>query len=157
MSQISSDRALCALAYTLCTLKNAGPCTGVRFSTLIQPAEDDFSLDGSTIRIQAPGVYLIRYSLFLPEGCALDSMFSVQANTEALLSSVVHVLRRPADPGATYSAQALAHFDTPARVLLISSAPLDIRDRCASTAASVSFLRVGEAGSSGFHSLPPEI
>jgi len=143
MSQFDQDRTLCALSYTLCRLKNDGPFTGVRFSALISPSGGDFSLDDTAVCVNVSGIYLVRYSVFLPEGSELDTVFSLLADETTLLSSVVHIIRRPADPGATYSAQALAKLEAPVRVFLTASAAIDVCDDCASTAASMSLLRIG--------------
>ena len=131
-----------ALVYQLGTLRNCAECGGIELSQILADPECDYALDSPFVMVNRPGTYLVQYAVFLPEGACVNTVFSLQANEETLLSSIVRAAKAASSQCATYFGQALMTVTCPTAVCLASQKVIRISDICATAMATLSFLRI---------------
>ena len=135
--------ASAALAYQLGSLRNQQTGGGLVLSTLLADPEGDYSLGEDAVIIRSAGTYLVRYTVFVPEQTAVDTVLRLQANEQSLLSSVVRAVKGAGSgQSATFSGQALLKADAGTAVRVISSSALNLTDTAANTSVSLSIDRV---------------
>ena len=132
-----------ALAYQLGTLRSQSNGGGLALSTLQADPEDGYSLGVDHVVIHSAGTYLLRYTVFVPEAAAIDTVLRLQANDQTLLSSVVRAVKGAScGHSATFSGQALIVAERETTVRVTSSSILNLTDSAANTAVSLSIDRV---------------
>ena len=131
-----------AFAHRNGRLNNDAADAGIRFDGLQASSPSHFSLDSSEIFCGVPGTYLIHYTLFLPRGADIDTLFQLEVNQQTLLPSVLHVEHAADTPGATYASQALLTATSPMVCRLVSGEEIDVRDATATAVATLSLLKI---------------
>ena len=131
-----------AMVYQLGTLRNSAECGGIELSQILADPECDYALDSPFVMVNRPGTYLVQYAVFLPEPACVNTVFSLRANDETLLSSIVRAAKAASSQCATYFGQALITVTCPTAVCLASQRVIRVSDICATAMATLSFLRI---------------
>ena len=138
-----AGKGTAALAYQLGSLRNAAADGALTLSTLLASPAEDYALSQNALTLREAGTYLLRYTVFVPEQAAIDTVLRLQANEQTLLSSVVHAVKSAgAGQSATFSGQALLVAGADTLVRLTSSAALNIADTAANASATLSAERI---------------
>lgn len=132
-----------AIAYQLGVLENKEADRGLVFSTILANPKADYALNAPAVILHAAGCYLIQYTIFLPEGAKIDTVFSLEVKNQTLLSSAVRAVRcESSEETTTYTGQALATVQADTEVRLISESVICIRDTGATAMATLCFTRI---------------
>ena len=138
-----AGKGTAALAYQLGSLRNAAADGALTLSTLLASPAEDYALSQNALTLREAGTYLLRYTVFVPEQAAIDTVLRLQANEQTLLSSVVHAVKSAgAGQSATFSGQALLVAGADTLVRLTSSAALNIAGTAANASATLSAERI---------------
>lgn len=107
----------------------------------------DFYSDNTVVTVIRPGVYDVRYVIFVPSAVALNTVFALQQNNTNLPGMVVRVTHAVGTDSATYTAQGIVRVTDPAAFRLSSSAIIGYEGTGtpAPTLASLVFHRIGES------------
>lgn len=82
----------------------------------------DFYSDNTVVTVIRPGVYDVRYVIFVPSAVALNTVFALQQNNTNLPGMVVRVTHAAGTDSAAYTAQGIVRVTDPAAFRLSSSA-----------------------------------
>ena len=127
-----AGKGTAALAYQLGSLRNEAADGALTLSTLLAEPAEDYALSQNALTLREAGTYLLRYTVFVPEQAAIDTVLRLQANEQTLLSSVVHAMKSAgAGQSATFGGQALLVAGADTLVRLTSSAAVNIADTAA--------------------------
>ena len=138
-----AGKGTAALAYQLGSLRNAAADGALTLSTLLASPAEDYALSQNALTLREAGTYLLRYTVFVPEQAAIDTVLRLQANEQTLLSSVVHAVKSAgAGQSATFGGQALLVAGADTLVRLTSSAAVNIADTAANASATLSAERI---------------
>ena len=107
---------------------------------MAEPAAE-YALSRNALTLREAGTYLLRYTVFVPEQAAIDTVLRLQANEQTLLASVIRAVKN-AGQSATFTAQALLVAGANTSVRLISSTALNIADTAANASATLSAERI---------------
>ena len=136
-----AGKGTAALAYQLGSLRNEAADGSLTLSTLLAEPAEDYALSRNALTLREAGTYLLRYTVFVPEQAAIDTVLRLQANEQTLLSSVVRAVKG-AGQSATFSAQALLVAGADTLVRLTSSAAINIAETAANASATLSAERI---------------
>lgn len=104
-----------------------------------------FCYNNNVITMFTPGVYMVSYNVYVPEGIALNTTFALQENGVNVPPSVVYVNHTADDPSITYSGQALIEVGcSPVSLALTSSEIINYSTFDASALASLTIYRIGD-------------
>ena len=138
-----AGKGTAALAYQLGSLRNAAADGALTLSTLLASPAEDYALSQNALTLREAGTYLLRYTVFVPEQAAIDTVLRLQANEQTLLSSVVHAVKSAgAGQSATFGGQALLVAGADTLVRLTSSAAINIADTAANASVTLSAERI---------------
>ena len=119
------------------------PTASLTLSTLLASPAEDYALSQNALTLREAGTYLLRYTVFVPEQAAIDTVLRLQANEQTLLSSVVHAVKSAgAGQSATFGGQALLVAGADTLVRLTSSAAINIADTAANASVTLSAERI---------------
>ena len=138
-----AGKGTAALAYQLGSLRNEAADGALTLSTLLASPAEDYALSQNALTLREAGTYLLRYTVFVPEQAAIDTVLRLQANEQTLLSSVVHAVKSAgAGQSATFGGQALLVAGADTLVRLTSSAAINIADTAANASVTLSAERI---------------
>ena len=138
-----AGKGTAALAYQLGSLRNEATDGALTLSALLAEPAAEYALSRNALTLREAGTYLLRYTVFVPEQAAIDTVLRLQANEQTLLSSVVHAVKSAgAGQSATFTGQALLVAGANTSVRLTSSAALNIADTAANASATLSAERI---------------
>ena len=138
-----AGKGTAALAYQLGSLRNEAADGALTLSTLLAEPAEDYALSQNALTLREAGTYLLRYTVFVPEQAAIDTVLRLQANEQTLLSSVVHAVKSAgAGQSATFGGQALLVAGADTLVRLTSSAAINIADTAANASVTLSAERI---------------